>query len=227
MQGQLPIKGMKKIVYIVLLCCLPMMLLAESKEMRAVHPNELRIGYGDPLFETAAYYASMHRDYTFLSPNYTYTERQHYRYTGHIMAEYQYRLNHWFGVGGQVDFSEFFWDNVSYMGGSNDPVNIDPQNCYNIAVMPSLRFTWVHNYYFDMYSGIALGAIINGGTEKNDAGKTLAFGFAADVALVGVTFGTSHVYGGLEVGGLFGMQSLQTLFLVDSRILTASFGIRF
>lgn len=200
---------------------------AESKEMRALHPHELRVGWGDPLFETVAFHPSMHRDYTFVHPGFVYQERQNYHYSGHVVAEYQYRPNKWFGVGVQADYSQFTWDDLTYEGGSNVPTEEVHQMCYNVAVMPTLRLTYLHHYWVDLYSEIGLGLLLNGGTEKNDKGRTMEAGLAADVAVLGCSVGTNRFFGALEVGGLFGLQSLDRCYLIGARLVTASIGVRF
>ena len=57
-------------------------LLALTREERMSARNELRVGWGDMLYERAMYHNSNGTD--------------HYRYTGHVFAEYQYYLRPWF-----------------------------------------------------------------------------------------------------------------------------------
>ncbi len=95
---------MKKLFILLLVFSMtPLVCQAETKETRSAQRHELRIGYGDPMFETMRW-----RD----EPNKLVVPmnvRQNYRYTGHIYGEYMYRVNSWFGVGGQVDFGATMW----------------------------------------------------------------------------------------------------------------------
>ena len=71
-----------------LLCSMiPLTSNAETKETRSAQKHEVRIGYGDPMFETMRW-----KD----EPNklgVPMNARQNYRYTGHIYGEYMYRIN--------------------------------------------------------------------------------------------------------------------------------------
>ena len=71
------------LLLLLLVCCmLPLASKAETKETRSVQKHEVRIGYGDPMFETMRW-----KD----EPNklgVPMNARQNYRYTGHIYGEY-------------------------------------------------------------------------------------------------------------------------------------------
>ena len=88
---------MKNKLLLLLLACsvIPLAVMAETKETREALKHEVRIGYGDPMYETMRW-----KD----EPNklgVPMNVRQNYRYTGHIYGEYMYRVNSWLGVGGQ------------------------------------------------------------------------------------------------------------------------------
>ena len=72
------------------------------KEMKVYPPvnqhNELRIGWGDMMFETLIWHEK-----TLLPGTNGDIYLKNYRYTQHWFAEYLYRGNFWFGVGGMVD----------------------------------------------------------------------------------------------------------------------------
>lgn len=103
-----------KIKQIILLCVcsmIPLACMAESKQTRSTRKHEVRIGYGDPMYETMRW-----KD----EPNklgVPMNVRQNYRYTGHIYGEYMYRINSWLGVGGHaaVATQEFIESHADYL----------------------------------------------------------------------------------------------------------------
>ena len=216
-----------KFVLFLSLLVLPLSVMAESKDVRATQRSELRLGWGDMISQTAYYHESMRRDYTLLPPVYSDYENRNYKYTGHLILEYQYRLTSWFGVGGKADASAFLWDRYYFHGGSNEVQNIEAHHCYNIALIPQIRFTWFHHEWADLYSSLGIGMIINGGTETNLKGQHVECGWAADAALVGFTVGRKHLFAGLEVGGMMGLKDLKHIYLLGSRFITISAGVRF
>lgn len=215
-----------RLLLIVALAMMTQVVQAESRETRVVQRHEFRIGWGDPLFESVAFRPTMHRDYTYITPGFDYTERQNYQYLGHFMLEFQFRPNTWFGAGLQVDYSQFSWDALTYQGGSNTPVLDKRELCYNVLVMPTIRFTYLHREWVDLYSGLGVGLALNGGTEMNDNGYKVEAGLAANIAVLGMTVGKKHFFGGVELGGVVALQNVDRVYLLDSRIFTASIGVR-
>lgn len=77
--------------------CMAMPAMAESKEARAERPHEVRIGVGDAFAD---------REFNGHSGYYYGESKPVYRnefYTPNLFAEYQYRINHWLGIGVQVN----------------------------------------------------------------------------------------------------------------------------
>lgn len=74
---------MRRVCLLLLLCSMmPLVSKAETKETRSTLKHEVRIGYGDPMYETMRW-----KD----EPNklgVPMNVRQNYRYTGHIYGEY-------------------------------------------------------------------------------------------------------------------------------------------
>lgn len=97
-------------IFILLLVCsiIPLVSKAETKETRDAQRHEVRIGYGDPMYETMRWKDEPNKLSVPMNV------RQNYRYTGHIYGEYMYRVNSWFGVGAQVDFGATMFDYNSY-----------------------------------------------------------------------------------------------------------------
>ena len=77
---------MRKLL-LILLTLMPLTLMAEDMSERIWSPHEIRIGYGDPMFETMVWHNS---------PTYfTLEKTMDYKFTGHVFAEYHYRPNAW------------------------------------------------------------------------------------------------------------------------------------
>jgi len=191
--------------------------MAEPTMMRAQRPHELRIGYGDPLFETMVWHASPTLDYG--------EQTYHYRFTGHVMAEYQYRFNYWFSLGCQVDYQQVWWDRRTYTG--EGVTEEKDRYFYDICMIPTFRFTYLHTYWVNLYSSVGAGLLVNGGTETNFHGKQLAVAPVVDVAVIGVSVGHDMLFGSLEVGGLTSLTGMNMIYMVGSRLLTATIGVRF
>ena len=99
---------------------------ALTREQQLATRNELRIGWGDMLYETAMYHNS--------------NSTNHYRYTGHVFAEYQYYLRAWLSVGVQADYEQVWWD-VPHSGIQPLPTPSQDHCFYNASLLPTLRFT--------------------------------------------------------------------------------------
>ena len=65
------------------------------------------------------------------------------------------------------------------------------------------------------------------GTEVDYKGRTTACAGVLNLTLLGVSVGNEHVFGSVELGGTFSMANKQEIYLLDSRIFTASVGVRF
>ena len=73
---------MRKICILLFVCSmLPLVARAETKETRSALKHEVRIGYGDPMYETMRWKDEPTKLGVPMNA------RQHYRYTGHIYGE--------------------------------------------------------------------------------------------------------------------------------------------
>lgn len=219
-------RKMRKLL-IVLGLMLPTLLLAETKEERAASPHEVRLLVGDMLCESLFWYDDAHADYTGLgSASSVFVEQQHTFWTPHFAGEYQYRLNDWCSVGAQVDFQYTGWHRVTY-NTMNAEVDNTREHFYNLSFLPTVRFTYFHSPYVNLYSSVGLGLDVNGGTETDIHGKRVAFGAALDIAVLGLSAGANNWFGSMEVGGLSALKNKGTMFMMASRILTVGVGYRF
>ena len=206
---------MKKLL-LVLFCILPLALMAETQTDRMWRPHEIRIGYGDPMFETMVW----HQSPTYFTLETTYG----YHFTGHILAEYHYRHNEWFSYGGQIDYQQVWWTKEE--PGDDEFVYSDA-NFFDISLMPTIRFTFFWTEWVNLYCGFGAGMLINGGTEKDYRGRKVALAPVLDFSLLGISVGKDVFFGTLELGGMISLIDSNSIYMLGSRIFTATVGVRF
>ncbi len=218
---------MKKLVVILALfslCTTP--LGAETLLDRTFWKHELRVGWGDQLFETLIWHQRA-TIATTLDGMYTQGYHENFHYDQHLWLEYQFRHNDWFSFGGMVDLSEVHWDNV-FRDGTGAEVMRDPGHYfYNVVIMPTARFTYFHHDYVNLYSGLGLGLGINGGTELDIRGKKTDIGAAFDIIVLGMSANYKQWFMAVDLGGLYSLKDSNTIFLASSKIIRASIGVRF
>lgn len=200
----------KKFLFITLL-----VLVIPATRLSAGEPgkaNEFRLGIGDWIFE-ASYFRT--------------AGDGNYRYIPHIFAEYNRQLLPWLWAGAQVDFGGFSWDSVSIRGGSNLVTESSSENCYNISILPSLRFDWFRTEYLKMYSALRVGIDINTGSETDMFGKKTVVAPCFTPAVLGITVGKGNILGSLELGGLYALRNKNLVYMFGSRLISASISFRF
>lgn len=208
---------MKKILFL-LLSVLPLLAWAEKKPMPWDSlRHEVRVGWGDPIFESAMKYEFPHIG----KPN------THVTYlTGHFFAEYQYYWLPWLSTGMIVDYSGMGW---------KDKRDYAANHCYyNLSLLPTVRFTYYRSSWVKLYSALMVGMTINGGTEsdpvrsyqKGKDVKAVCYPGIGITAL-GVQVGQKGFYGAVELGGLSALLSMKDIALLSSRMFTVSFGYKF
>lgn len=226
---------MQKLYLILLIPCLLLCasrLCAESRLDRLDMRHEIRVGWGDQLFETLAWHEPVTKtivpENPYLSPqDFKESRKEKYTYYQHVFVEYQYRTNDWFSVGGMLDGSGFSWETVVRDGKGNPVGEPVAQYCLNMVVMPTVRFTYYWHEYVNIYSGLGFGMNINGGTEHDIRGRKTVVGAAADLRLLGVSANYKRCFAAVEVGGMFALENANAIFLFGSKIFTASIGVRF
>ena len=173
---------------------------AENPIVRDSLRNEIRIGWGDQLFEHLIWQSPQ---YIISNMPESYVEHynERYRYTQHWFAEYQWRVNKWFGVGAMVDISGCLWDEVTRNGTGKEIDRIKNKSFWNLAVMPTFRFTWFNREHISLYSSIGAG--------------------------IGITAEWDRWFISGELGGLYSMKNTVSIFMLNSRILSIGAGVRF
>lgn len=211
---------------ILLLVAYPITLIAETKSDYTLRPHEIRIGWGDQLFETLIWHTPTHIVNTY-SESYQKDYNENHRYNQHLWIEYQKRHNYWFSYGAMVDMSSVLWDKVNRNGKG---VELSRSNAYfyNVVCMPTIRFTYFHHPNVNLYSGLGAGFCINGGSEKNyRIGRYTDIGWAAYICLLGISANYDRWCWSLDLGGLYAMRDMNTVFLASSRMISIGLGVRF
>lgn len=224
----------KKLQYLLILalCTFSLSTFAESREDRFAMPNELRIGWGDQLFETLIWHDPVTRtiipENPILAPqDYKEVYKENYKYGQHLFLEYQRRFNHWFSLGAMLDGSGFSWNRVTRDGTGKELARTGREYCYNIVLMPTVRFTYFWHDNVNIYSGLGFGMDVNGGTETNIHGKHTEVGAAINLTLVGLSANYKRYFAAIEYGGMYAFHDGNAFYMVKSRMFTASLGVRF
>lgn len=199
---------------------------AETPEFRSEKKHEVRIGWGDQMFETVMWHNPQYIINNMPS-SVTYTYKERYRYTQHLFAEYQWRANKWFGVGGLVDASACLWD-LNRRNGKGELVeSVKNQNFVNIVVMPTVRFSYCNKQYFNMYSGLGIGLDVNAGSETDGYGRHAVCAPAFNLTVVGFSFNYEQWFLNAELGAMAALRGMDYVYMLGSRLVSVSVGMRF
>ena len=214
-------KIMKKLITLTaLILCSFAMLHAETPEHRKETPHEIRIGIADNYYE-------FH--------NHPIESAKHLAYqTGHIFAEYQYRVNDWFSAGCNVD----------YIHSWTQPCDCNHSTDFSskITILPTARFTYLNYKAVSLYNSLSIGLhyAYHSPLSKQDNIEE-GFGLGLDACLIGLSIGKSHWFGTFELGATRAITyrkghrkgCIIEPYLVASpsipvgRVVRASFGYRF
>jgi len=181
---------------------------------------EVRVGYGDPIFESAMKYEFTHIG----KPN----ARVDY-VTGHIFTEFQYSFLWWLSVGMQLDYSGEGWHDRRELAEELYTGAIAPRHYYyNLSLLPTVRFTYYRSPWVNLYCALSPGMTINGGTETDLVRKTKTICYpAVGLTAIGVQVGQKGWFGTFELGGLSALLSKNDIVMLSSRMLSVSLGYRF
>lgn len=218
---------MKRLFVLLPILSMALCLSAESRIERSWNRHEVRVGWGDQLFETLAWREEAAKAVGHLPESAIFRYDENFRYSQHVFAEYQYRFNSWFGLGGMIDGSGVCWDRVTRNGLGNELETEKNRNFYNLVIMPTIRFTYFWHEYVNIYSGLGLGMNINGGTEKDMYGHRVVCAPVVDIRLIGLGVNYQRYFINIDFGGMYSLLNMNTVFMLKSRMLTASIGARF
>lgn len=209
-----------------MLCSIAVVGFAENKWTHITQRNELRIGWGDQLFESLIWHNPT-SIITTMPDSYQQVYKENYSYNQHVWMEYQWRFTHWFSLGAMVDFSHVGWDEVTRNGKGTELNRKEEQFFYNAVIMPTIRFTYFHHENVNFYSGLGVGLDINGGTETNALGNHTDVGAAINLTVFGISANYQRWFWTVDCGGLYALKNMNTIFLMSSRIVNVGMGVRF
>lgn len=209
-----------------MLCSIAVVGSAENKWTHITQRNELRIGWGDQLFESLIWHNPT-SIITTMPDSYQQVYKENYSYNQHVWMEYQWRFTHWFSLGAMVDFSHVGWDEVTRNGKGAELNRKEEQFFYNAVIMPTIRFTYFHHENVNFYSGLGVGLDINGGTETNALGNHTDVGAAINLTVFGISANYQRWFWTIDCGGLYALKNMNTIFLMSSRIVNVGMGVRF
>lgn len=170
--------------------------------------HEVRLGWGDMLFETMAFHPSSTHDYPTGKPTgYPYQENRDYGYTGHIFAEYRYHFSSLFSLGMQADFEGIFWTRETGFRSRN----------YNLTFLPNVRFTYFRREWVRLYSGIGAGLLVAFDNEHHTEAAP-----ALDLNLFGIQVGKGPWSGSVQLGLLAALKSGNEIYMLGSRLFSIS-----
>lgn len=218
--------------YIIALCfaCLAVsaQLDAQTKDVTSEFSrHEVRLGVGDMLFETMIWHNQVHKSYAGSPAEILYPEKRGYRFLPHISGEYSYHLLPWMSLGCALDFQQTYW-RTEYFNSADDRVKESvKENFFNLCILPTIRFNYFRREHVGLYSALAVGMDINGGTEKNGRGQKTVVGAALDLRPIGVIFGAEHYWGYVELGCLNALKSKDEMFLLCSEIVRIGLSYKF
>ena len=218
---------MKRILFVILAVTgVCVSALAETKWDHLERRNEIRIGWGDQLFESLMWHNPTNIATT-MPETWQGKYKEDYRHYQHLWLEYQWRFTHWFSLGAMVDGSGVSWYNVTRNGKGVELARSDKQYFYNIVFMPTVRFTYLYHPNVNLYSGIGIGMDINGGTETNAYGQHTEVGFAINGTVFGISANYDRWFMTVDFGGLTALKNANSIYMAVSRIINVGIGARF
>lgn len=171
--------------------------------------HEWRLGWGDMLFETLAFHQEGSRQNN--------TQNSDFGYTGHIFLEYRYHLNRVVSLGIQTDFEGIFWKETP-LDMYRQPVGPSvPSRNYDLSILPTLRFTCLNTRYVQLYGGLGAGLLI-----AFDNARQCELAPVVNFTLLGVQVGRGPWSASLELGGMTALRNANTVYMLDSRLVSVS-----
>ena len=187
--------------------------------------HEVRVGWGDMLFETAVFHDSpLHRwaNPEYISPQYTILEKHNHSYTGHFFVEYRYSFKWWLSLGFQADLQGIFWKETEYDRYHNAVSGTTEMKNFDLTLMPTLCFTFFRGKWVDLFAGISGGLLI---AMDNHSGCEPAPAFALN--LLGLSVGKGHWSGSAELGMMGALLNTQKIYMLGSRLFAVSLNYSF
>lgn len=182
---------------------------AEAKNPPLRH-HLVRLGWGDPLFETLAFHDGV-------APTGDFLRKERFGYTGHFFAEYQYRFNKVVSVGMQADIQSIFWDETPHDAFRNPTGSSFRSRNYDLSILPTVRLTCLNSRYVQLYGGFAAGLMV-----AFDNRRQAELAPVVNITLLGVQIGKGPWTGSVELGGMTSIRNANTIYMLGSRLISVS-----
>lgn len=198
---------MKKLILLLMLgLSLPCQAARPERTPQTRH--QLRLGWGDMLFETMAFHPGYAQNGTRMSD---------FGYTGHFFAEYRYHLTRVVSVGLQGDMEGIFWKETPCDDMRTPIGSPTASRNYDAILLPNLRFTFLDTPWVDLYAGLGMGALL-----AFDNRKQVELAPAVNLNLLGIQVGKGPWSGSLELGALTALKNDNKVYMVGSRLVSVS-----
>jgi hypothetical protein len=199
---------MKKLLFTLLLGTV-LLCQAEAKIPPLKH-HQIRLGWGDPLFETMAFHERAGSEESF-------TRTDHFGYSGHFFLEYQYRFNKVVSVGFQTDIQGIFWNETPCDAFRNPTGPAFRSRNYDLSLLPTVRLTFLNKKWVQLYGGSGIGLMV-----AFDNSKRSEMAPVLDLTLLGVQVGKGHWSGAVELGGMISLRDATKVYMLGSRLISVS-----
>lgn len=182
--------------------------------------HSVRIGWGDMMTETMLFRPSLSGTWVTpdaLPPGYIHQETFDFGFTGHLFAEYQYRLTKVTSLGLQADMEGIFWKEGVFDRQHHPIAPASSIRNWDLTLLLTARFTYFDRPWIRLYSGLGVGVLF---AFDNQGG----FGAAPALNLnwIGVEVGKGPWGGSFELGGLSSAANARALYQFFSRIFSLS-----
>ncbi len=180
----------------------------------------VRIGWGDMIYESAVFrpnLSGMWANPDVLPADYRHDETFDFGYTGHLFAEYQYRLTTVTSIGLQADLEGIFWKKATFDRYHNQVSPTAKIRNWDLDLLLTARFTYFEREWVRIYSGFGVGVLL---AFDNSGGFGAAPAF--NLNWIGMEVGKGPWGGTLEVGSLNAIANKLTIYQAFSRILSFS-----
>lgn len=215
---------MKRITSLFIFVCFTLMTLQARPKGDLTQRHQVRVGWGDMLFETMAFHPSVTHEYvnpSALPADFSISERHNYGYTGHIFAEYQYRASRVVRVGALLDFEGIFWKESAFDRNHVQIGKTVPVRNYNLVAMPTVRFDYFNHEIVSLYSGLGAGVLL-----AFDNQKRTELAPALNLNFIGVQVGKGHWSGSAELGLMAALSGGNKIYMLGSRLFSVSLNYR-
>ena len=207
------------VLFLTVLCVSTAM--GQNEKQSLSNRHSVRIGWGDMLYETMAFGPSLTGTWpnpNALPDNYLRDERFDLGFTGHLFAEYQYRVSKVTSLGIQADLEGIFWKEGVFDRYHNLVEPATNVRNWDLDLLFTARFTYFDRPWVRLYSGLGVGALF-AFDNLGEFGVAPAF----NINWIGVEVGKGPWGGSFELGALNALSGPRSIYQVFSRIFSFSF----